>query len=115
MFDYERDEPCEFQNEFQAAYAVSQLTTPRDQVIVPDGMFAVVTRSVRYCRYTDATLPGWNEHLHKLCGSRRIADYWAKKLIDEAGDDWECSVVVLPEADSVPLHLVSYEDDDLPF
>jgi len=70
-----------FANEYQAAFAVSQLTHDYGTISIPAGMFAVVSLSPAYCSRTDAALPGSNMHVVRLACSRRLADYFARRLV----------------------------------
>lgn len=112
-------------NEFQAAYETSKLTfTGHILPKIPEGMFAVVLESQAHCGYTDAVLPYPHRSLQRLCGSRRVADYYARKLAVSA--DCETWVEVYPKEEPTDTDgdmnrapewsgFDSSECDDIPF
>jgi len=106
----------EFQNEFQAAYHLSQIEFRGGHVTIPPGLFAVVHCAPAYCKYTDALLPQHYRSVARLCLTRRLAEYFAKvenkKLhTDEyCGDDW---FEVLPKPERIEY--APMLDDDIPF
>lgn len=106
-------------SDLQNAYQVSCQTYEYARVQVPVGMFAVVFETLAYCPITDATLPSTNHHLIRLCGSRRIADYYAKVEARKAFGDEGCfddaRVVVLPRAFDETPYRPAVGDDDIPF
>lgn len=92
-----RDEEARFfgpKNEFQAAYEVSSLTTPQ---IRPDqreidrllrcGYWLVIGEVQRFCRYTDAILPGHDEYIEKVCPTRAEAEAEAYRIEEETCGD----------------------------
>ena len=101
--------------EQQNAYAVSQLTTDRDPdraeiaAIVAAGRFAVASRSLDHCRFTDATLPGTTRRLRREIGGAVVTHADAEGAIaalrallaDEDRDDEVDLVIVGPGADAI--------------
>ncbi len=64
-----------------------------------------------YCQFTDATLPTPHRSLERVCASRALAEYFARKLNREQ-DDADLRFVVWPVA---PLAPVAFNDDEIPF
>ena len=101
----------EFENEHQAAYALSS----REQdtsIEVPATMFAVVVSRVAYCPFTDATLPRLSRCVVSLHGSRRMAEYHAAKFEVCEGDEEQVGVFPERPVDPTPVVLTG---DDIPF
>lgn len=68
------------QSEFQAAYELSMLTTETRRAdereidrLIRNGFFVVVCEEPRYCRYTDATLPGFDSFISGIYRTRAEA------------------------------------------
>jgi hypothetical protein len=103
------------QNEFQNAYATAQLIQRREnEFTFPADMFAVVAEFLDYCPFTDATLPNPGRRLVRLCGTRRVAEYYARKLDDEYGESWG-AVYPKEEKKFTPVDYAPMMDDDIPF
>jgi hypothetical protein len=105
-------------NEFQNAYEVSKLTfTGHILPKIPDGLFAVVLESQAHCGFTDAVLPFPHRSLQRLCGSRRVADYYARKIVEANTDEDGCCEVWAEVYPKVPkkVPLSRYFDTDIPF
>jgi hypothetical protein len=92
-----RDEEARFfgpRNELQAAYEVSMATTPQ---VRPDarevdrllrcGFWLVLGQAQRFCRYTDAILPGHDEYIEKICATRAEAEAEAYRIEEETHGD----------------------------
>ena len=108
------------QNEFQNAYETSKLIfTGHILPKIPAGMFAVVIESQAHCQFTDAVLPFPHRSIHKLVGSRKIAEYLARKLeatfVSEDGYLDGVGVTVFPKAPMLKLPPRVWTDEDIPF
>jgi hypothetical protein len=104
-------------SELQQAYENSRATYRYARVQVPAGMFAVVTEVGATCPITDAQLPGVDQYLTRLCGTRRVAEYYARFHTELISEDAEYGVRVIPAA---PLPAVvpaqpRLDDDTIPF
>ena len=118
------------------AYQVSQLTTNRDPdaaeiaAALDHGLFVVLTHSLAYCRYTDATLPGTTRSIATASGGKATFDSPAAAIAfcdqhnndDDATEYGEVSYSVIGP-DRVTLHPVANQSaaadptgfDDIPF
>lgn len=114
---YMRFEGNQTMNELQNAYYESCATYEYLSVPVPPGLFAVVYESVAFCPVTDATLPGSNKTLIRYAGTKRLANYFARKAAEKLDhEDGECWVSVLPKAAYEPLPRPALvNDDEIPF
>lgn len=81
-------------SELQLAYEHSMLTTeqrrpdPRDvDQLLRCGFFLVLGRVPRYCRITDAMLPGYDEFIEKACPTRAEAQAEAARIEEESCGD----------------------------
>ena len=107
------------QNELQAAYEVSQLTTDRQPdaekiaALIGAGRFVVVGRYPMYCRYTDAFI-GMGTSYNSDHADRWAADGVCEILVEglECGDyDYE----VLPKLPPTLAATQILDIDDCPF
>ena len=101
-------------NELYRAYRNSCETQTNNWVEVPEGLFAVVAECPAHCPVTDAVLPNPSRVIMELCGTRRIAEYHARRLNKEAEEaqDYDVHHVVWPRE---PRSALPADWDDMPF
>lgn len=105
------------QHELQNAYQLSQQLHSNPAIEIPAGCFGIVVETPAYCQFTDAMLPQAHRRLVRICGTRRIADYFVDKLVAELdeGEGYEVRYEVWPKAPVLPRHAFAATDDEIPF